>query len=583
MKFRFKLLALLLALIFTLSVFVGCNTSESDESNLGAEATDSAPAEETTSDIAAAPSVYNLVENGVANVRVVRPANLKTDEMSVKVAIEIRKNINTVTDASPELGDDWLKDGQSHDSTTLEILVGATNYPETAEAIKDLTYGEYTVTDDTTGQSLTAGANGFLHEFIDLEAGFGYAPAKVTVRFDSGAVSIGEITAYSSGEVPSNVQKWSLPLDGGADILMLPTHGDDDQLYFAGLLPLYAGELGLRVQVVYMTDHHNVDKTRIHEMLNGLWEVGVTAYPIFGTYIDFRDDTISGTYQTYTNRGISKDDFIAFVTEQIRRFKPLVAIGHDINGEYGHGMHKVYSASLREAVAVSMDPNVYPESAEKWGTWDVPKTYLHLLEENPIVLDYDVPLESFDGLTAFQVTQKYGFPCHISQQGTMFTSWLYGSDRSITKATQITKYNPCNFGLYRTTIGPDVEKNDFMENLVCYAEQERLEAERLEQERLEAERLEQERLEAERLEQERLEAERLEQERLEQERLEAERLEAERLEAERLAQEQLEAALKADRRKLYIACGTLSLLMLSLIAVLVFLARTNRRKNFVKK
>ena len=145
MKFRFKLLALLLALIFTLSVFVGCNTSESDESNLGAEATDSAPAEETTSDIAAAPSVYNLVENGVANVRVVRPANLKTDEMSVKVAIEIRKNINTVTDASPELGDDWLKDGQSHDSTTLEILVGATNYPETAEAIKDLTYGEYTV------------------------------------------------------------------------------------------------------------------------------------------------------------------------------------------------------------------------------------------------------------------------------------------------------------------------------------------------------------------------------------------------------------------------------------------------------
>ena len=145
MKFRFKLLALLLALIFTLSVFVGCNTSEGDESTLGAEATDSAPAEETTSDIAAAPSVYNLVENGVANVRVVRPANLKTDEMSVKVAIEIRKNINTVTDASPELGDDWLKDGQSHDSTTLEILVGATNYPETAEAIKDLTYGEYTV------------------------------------------------------------------------------------------------------------------------------------------------------------------------------------------------------------------------------------------------------------------------------------------------------------------------------------------------------------------------------------------------------------------------------------------------------
>ena len=50
-----------------------------------------------------------------------------------------------------------------------------------------------------------------------------------------------------------------------------------------------------------------------------------------------------------------------------------------------------------------------------------------------------------------------------------------------------------------------------MENIVTYAEQERLEQERLEQEHLEQERLEQERLEAD------LEAKRLEQARLEQE------------------------------------------------------------------
>ena len=440
-------------------------------------------------------------------------------------------------------------------------------------------YGEYTVTDETTGQTLTAGTYGFLHEFLDLEAAFGKAPTKVTVRFDSGSVSIGEITAFSSGQVPSHVQKWSPPLDGGADILMLPTHGDDDHLYFAGLLPLYAGERGLRVQVVYMTDHHNNDRVRVHEMLNGLWDVGVTAYPIFGTYIDFRDDSKQGTYRTYADKGVSKSDIVGFVTEQLRRFKPMVAIGHDINGEYGHGMHKVYSETLREAVELSMDPTAYPESAERWGVWDVPKTYLHLLEENPIVLDYDVPLESFDGLTAFQVTQKYGFPAHISQQGTMFTTWLYGANRQITKATQITKYNPCYFGLYRTTLGPDVEKNDFMENVICYAEQERLEAERLEQERLEQERLEAERLELERLEQERLEAERKEQERLEQERLEAERKEQERLEAERKAQE----AQQELERRFRIACCILAALVLCLILVLITLARKSRRKNFVKK
>ena len=439
--------------------------------------------------------------------------------------------------------------------------------------IMNFEYGPYTVTDNTTGQVLTAGSYGFLHEFLELEAAFGTAPTSVTIRFESGSVSLSEIYVFSVGQTPDFVQKWAPPLDGGADILMFPTHGDDDQLYFAGLLPLYAGELGLRVQVVYMTDHRNLTNVRTHEMLNGLWAVGVTAYPVFGEFIDFRDDSLEGTYRTFANNGVTREDITAFVVEQIRRFKPQVAIGHDKNGEYGHGMHKAYSAALREAVEISMDTNAFPESAEAYGTWDVPKTYLHLLEENPIVLDYDTPLERFDGLTAFQVTQKLGFPCHVSQQGYMFTPWLYGSNGEFTKVTQIKTYNPAHFGLYRTTVGEDVLKNDFMENIVCYAEQERLEQERLEQERLEQERLEQERLEQERLEQERLEQERLEQERLEQERLEQERLERERLEQERLEQDRLEReriAREAAQRKqrLTLATVVLAALILTLCVVL---------------
>ena len=73
------------------------------------------------------------------------------------------------------------------------------------------------------------------------------------------------------------------------------------------------------------------------------------------------------------------------------------------------------------------------------------------------------------------------------------------------------------------------------------AEQERLEAERREAERIAAEKAEQERLEAERREAERLEAERIAAEKAEQERLEAERLEAERIAAEKAEQERLEA------------------------------------------
>ena len=80
------------------------------------------------------------------------------------------------------------------------------------------------------------------------------------------------------------------------------------------------------------------------------------------------------------------------------------------------------------------------------------------------------------------------------------------------------------------------------------AEQERLEAERREAERLAAEKAEQERLEAERREAERIAAEKAEQERLEAERREAERLEAERIAAEKAEQERLEAErLEAER------------------------------------
>ena len=382
----------------------------------------------------------------------------------------------------------------------------------------DLEYGEYTISAD--GKTVTAGQNEILHEYVDLIAAFGAAPKSVTLDFANGSVRLSEIYAFSGTDVPDFVQKWSAPHEGGADLVLFATHGDDDQLYFAGLLPLYSVAKDCRVQVVYLTDHRNTTSGRIHEMINGLWAVGVRAYPVFGRFADFRIDDLEETYETYENSyNTTRDDLQGFVVEQIRRFKPQVAVGHDLKGEYGHGMHQVYADLLTKAIDLTGDPTAFPESAEKYGTWEIPKLYLHLYEENAITIDYDQPMDVFDGLSAFQVTQKYGFPCHISQQWTGFRTWLNGYDGEITKASQIEKYNPGKFGLYHSSVGPDTAKNDFLENVTTYAEQERLEQERLEQERLEQERLEQERLEQERLEQERLEKERQEQERLEQERL----------------------------------------------------------------
>lgn len=444
----------------------------------------------------------------------------------------------------------------------------------------DKEYGEYIIRDNNSDKTITAGTYDFLHEFIDLEAGFGYAPTSITVDFSNGAVTLSEIYVFTTGETPAFVQKWEPPLDGKADILMMPTHGDDDQLYFAGLLPYYAGELDCAVQVAYLTNHRCYTNLRIHEMINGLWATGVENYPVFAFRLDFRTkgDRIEDAYRTYANVGIYKEDLVGFVVEQFRRFKPQVVVGHDINGEYGHGMHKVYAQSIMAAVEISNDPESYPELAQKYGVWDVPKTYLHLLADNPIEINYDIPLERFDGLTAFQVTQKYGFPCHVTQQQYRnFWIWLNGYKGEITKATEIELYNPCKFGLYRTTIGEDVLKNDFLENIITYEEQERLEQERLEQERLEQERLEQERLEQERLEKERLEQERLEQERLEQERLEQERLEKERLEQERLEQERLLAEAQ-KRRETIILCIGCACLAAFVVTIIITVQKSRKNK-----
>ena len=443
----------------------------------------------------------------------------------------------------------------------------------------DLEYGEYTVTNNTSGQSVTVGKHGMLHEFLDLSTLFGTEPTSVTLDFANGKVRLSEIYVFSKGQTPSHVQRWDAPLDGKADIVLFATHGDDDQLYFAGLLPYYTQARDCAVQVVYLTDHRNLTNGRTHEMLNGLWSVGVTAYPVFGRFADFRIDSLQGTYDAYLNTyGVTQEQLQSYVVEQVRRFKPQVAVGHDLKGEYGHGMHRVYADLLTKALDITNDPEQFPESAEKYGTWDIPKLYLHLYEENTIVMDYDQPMDAFDGLTPFQVTQKYGFPCHVSQQGYMFTPWLNGYNNEITSPTQITYYNPAHFGLYRTTVGPDTGANDMMENIVTYAEQERIEQERLEQERLEQERLEQERLEQERLEQERLEQERLEQVRLEQERLEQERLEQERLEQEQLAQQQKQKQVK-DAIVLVVLIAVLLILVGCLVLVLMRLRSIRRHKR----
>ncbi len=281
-----------------------------------------------------------------------------------------------------------------------------------------------------------------------------------SIKFTKSA-TISELAVYSTLPTDNSVHAWE---DNGSvcDLMLLSTHADDEQLFFAGVLPLYATNKDCETQVVYFTDH-NANVIRRHELLNGLWTVGVRRYPVISDFPDAYSTSYSGALGNLKKAGFSEADALGFQVEQIRRFKPLVILGHDLKGEYGHGQHILNATLLTRAVEASADPKQFTDSAEKYGVHDTPKLYLHLYKENEIVLDLDTPIEN-TGKTPFQLSQL-GFACHKTQQGYWFNDWINGKNGEINKASQIEKYSPCRFGLYRTTVGADVLKNDLFENV----------------------------------------------------------------------------------------------------------------------
>lgn len=285
------------------------------------------------------------------------------------------------------------------------------------------------------------GKNGFIHEFIALDKECSY----VVINVPKDEI-LCDVRVFSQGDIPSDVQIWSPPYER-ADLLMLPTHSDDDHLYFGGTMPYYSGELGMRVQVAYITNHWG-EPVRTHELLNGLWTVGITSYPVISEFKDKYTDSLETARDIYDS-----DEMRGYIVELIRRFKPYVVLAHDLQGEYGHGAHMLSALLVTEAVQISMDDMQYPDSAQKYGTWDVPKTYLHNYEENQICMEWDKPLDRFDGKTGFEMA-KEGFACHESQ---------------LKYDLAVIKNGRCScrfFGLYRSTVGFDVKGDDFFENVV---------------------------------------------------------------------------------------------------------------------
>lgn len=319
-----------------------------------------------------------------------------------------------------------------------------------------------------TGNEKTAdvGQNNFLHEYINVNESIG--PAKELKLTYNEDVKIADIYVLSEGELPDFVEIWQKPCEV-ADLLLFSTHSDDEQLFFLGLLSTCVAR-GAYVQVVYFANHNDTP-SRLHEQLNGLYTVGIRNYPVMGIIPDAYSETLKGAISNLKSAGLTEEDALKFQVEMIRRFKPQVVVGHDEKGEYSHGQHILNTHLLKQAIYKANDSLYDEASFNQYGNWQISKLYLHLYEENPIIMDYDTPLDYFNGKTAYEVS-KEGYSKHLSQQWTWFTGWINGKNDNYTKATDIKTYSPLKYGLFFSNVGEDIQKNDMFENIKYYKVQE---------------------------------------------------------------------------------------------------------------
>lgn len=284
----------------------------------------------------------------------------------------------------------------------------------------------------------------FLHAYVALPQPAQHVRLAVTSEKKT-ALRINDLFLLSEGDLPDWVQVWQ-PTEEKADILFLSTHPDDELIFFGGAIPTYAVEQQRKVVVAYFTRSNT---TRSSELLNGLWHMGVRTYPVIGNFKDSYAKNLKAAYKSAGGKGKVNE----WIVGLYRQYKPEVVVTQDTNGEYGHKQHMMIADAAQNCIALAANEDEFTASTIAYGTWQVKKLYLHLYPENQITFDWTVPLKSMNGATGIELAEE-AYTLHKTQAS---------SGMSVTETG--TKYDNRVFGLAFTTVGEDVRKDDFLENI----------------------------------------------------------------------------------------------------------------------
>ena len=253
-----------------------------------------------------------------------------------------------------------------------------------------------------------------------------------------------DLCVYDANYPDNAVQQWQ-PVPEKLDLMVFSPHQDDELLFLGGTIP-YACQKGADVAVVYMT---NGGRSRYAEALDGLWTAGLRNHPIFLNWRDQKVFSLSVALKTWSQKGVDPQ---MEVVRLIRKYKPEVIVGPDLEGEYGHIQHQLTARLIADAIPLAMDESYDPESVQEYGAWEVKKVYLHLYTENRIEMDWNQPFSSDSPISPIFLA-KEAYDKHRSQQK------AYSMNR------EAERFDNKIFGLYYTAVGPDEEKNDFFEHI----------------------------------------------------------------------------------------------------------------------